>query len=94
MKHIDWDEAKNIKLKAERGVSFDDILTALETGNLLDRIAHPNQKLYPGQQILVVSLNEYVFLVPFVEDNEKLFLKTIYPSRKFTKAYLQERRKQ
>lgn len=93
MKYFDWDEVKNAKLKAERGLNFEDILTAIEEGKVLDNIAHPNQHRYPGQRVLVVNVHGYAFLVPFVEDSEKLFLKTIYPSRKFTKAYLSERRK-
>ena len=92
MKYFEWDDAKNLKLRDERGVCFDDVLASIEAGNALDRIEHPNQKHYPGQQILVININDYVFLVPYVEDDEKLFLKTIYPSRKFTKFYLQDRR--
>jgi hypothetical protein len=88
MKPFDWDESKNIKLKAERGLSFEDVLTAIDEGKLLDNIEHPNPRQYPGQRVLVIKINSYAFLVPFVEDNEKIFLKTIYPSRKFTKHYL------
>lgn len=94
MKRLDWNEAKNTWLKIERGVSFEDIQAAIEEGSLLDNIAHPNQKRSPKQRLLVVLVENYVFLVPFVEDDEKLFLKTIYPSRKFTRLYLIERRKQ
>ena len=92
MKYFEWDAVKNSKLRDERGVCFDDVLAAIEAGRTLDRIEHPNQKRYPGQQILVVNINDYVFLVPYVEDKEKLLLKTIYPSRKFTKVYIQDRR--
>jgi uncharacterized DUF497 family protein len=91
---LDWNEAKNAWLKIERGVGFEDVQTAIDEGKLLDNVAHPNQKQYPKQRILIVVIENYVFLVPFVEDKEKLFLKTIYPSRKFTRAYLNERRKQ
>jgi hypothetical protein len=94
VKRLDWNEAKNTRLKIERSISFEDVQTAIEEGNLLDNVAHPNQKLHQGQRVLAVVLENYVFLVPFVEDEEKLFLKTIYPSRKFTKLYLIERRKQ
>jgi uncharacterized DUF497 family protein len=93
VKHFDWNEIKNAYLKTERGVSFEDIQTAIEDGKLLDNIAHPNQKQYPGQRILIVELDDYAFLVPFIEDSEKMFLKTIYPSRKFTNKYLSERKK-
>lgn len=91
---MDWNEAKNTWLKIERGISFEDVQTAIEGGNLLDIVAHPNQKLHKGQRVLAVVIENYVFLVPFVEDYEKLFLKTIYPSRKFTKRYLIERSEQ
>jgi uncharacterized DUF497 family protein len=92
VKRLDWNEAKNAWLKIRRGISFEDIQTAIDEGNLLDDLSHPNQRSYEGQRILVVVIENYVFLVPFVEDRDKIFLKTIYPSRKFTKKYLDERR--
>lgn len=88
VKRIEWNEAKNIKLKIERGISFEEVQSALEEGYLLDNIAHPNKKDHPNQRILVVAINNYAFLVPFVEDEEKIVLKTIYPSSKFTKKYI------
>jgi uncharacterized DUF497 family protein len=94
VKRLDWNEAKNAWLKIERGIGFEDVQTAIDEGKLLDNVAHPNQKQYPRQRILIVIIENYVFLVPFIEDEEKLFLKTIYPSRKFTRSYLNERRKQ
>ena len=88
MKYFDWDELKNTILKAEREVGFEDVLTAIDEGKLLDDIPHPNQKQYKKQRILIVNINGYAFLVPYIEDDEKYFLKTIYPSRKFTRKYL------
>jgi hypothetical protein len=88
VKRIEWNELKNTKLKLERGIGFESILTSLHEGGLLDKIDHPNQKGYPNQKVLVVCVENYVFLVPYVEDDEKIFLKTIYPSRKATKKYL------
>lgn len=88
MKYFDWDPLKSIKLLSERGISFEDIIAALDEGKLLDTIEHPNQSRYPGQKILIVEIDRYVLLVPFVEDEEKIFLKTIYPSRKFTVKYI------
>lgn len=87
MKQLQWNEAKNLQLKARHGIGFDEIYVALEEGDLLDKIPHPNQERYPNQQILVIKVISYVFLVPCVEDEEKIFLKTLYPSRKFTKKY-------
>lgn len=90
--YFDWDEEKNKKLKEERGVGFEDVVIAIDGGNLLDVLKHHNLKKYPNQQIYVVKIEDYVYLVPFVKGPEKQFLKTIYPSRKMTKKYLIERR--
>lgn len=88
MKPFDWNEQKNALLKETRGIGFEDIQAALQDQKLLDVVEHPNQKRYPGQFIYIIEINAYVFLVPCIEDDEKIFFKTIYPSRKFTKKYL------
>ncbi len=88
MKPYDWSEAKNSKLKSERLVSFEEILTAIDEGGLLGNIKHPNILHYGHQKMYVVRVENYVYLVPYVEDNEKIFLKTIIPSRKATRKYL------
>lgn len=88
VKYFDWDDAKNAKLRAERAIGFEDIVFHVERGDLLDILEHPNQERYAGQRILVVRRENYVYLVPFVEDEDTLFLKTIIPSRKATKEYL------
>ena len=90
MKHFDWDDAKNAKLWAERGIGFEDIVFHVERGDLLDILEHPNRDRYAGQRIFVVRRDDYVYLVPFVEDEQIVFLKTIIPSRKATKQYLGE----
>lgn len=90
MKYYAWDEEKNKKLKAERSIGFEDIVAAIHQ-EPLDIITHHNPKKYPGQKIYIVRIEDYAYLVPFVEDEEKIFLKTIYPSRKMTKKYLEER---
>ncbi len=87
MKQISWDPAKNALLKAQRGVSFEDVVFHIMAGDILDTIEHPNQERYPGQQIHVVAIEEYVYLIPFVESEGEVFLKTIIPSRKAVKAY-------
>ena len=84
MDYYKWDFQKNEKLKVERGISFEQIVMHIERGDVLDLVSHPNQKKYPGQQIIVVEINEYAYLVPFVESSEGKFLKTIIPSRKAT----------
>lgn len=93
MKSYDWDKEKNEKLKEEREISFDDIVNAIQEKRVLDVINHPNKRKYPGQKVYVIAINDYVYIVPFVESEEKYFLKTIFPSRKMTKKYLIERRK-
>lgn len=88
MRYFDWSNEKNEALKEEREVSFEDILIAIEAGDILDIVEHQNKEKYPNQRIFIVEINNYAFLVPFAEDNEKIFLKTIIPSRKATKKYI------
>jgi uncharacterized DUF497 family protein len=88
MKKIAWNLEKNEQLKAERHISFEDIVVQLSHGNVLDVLEHPNQERYPGQRIFIVEINNYACLVPFVENEAELFLKTIIPSRKATRDYL------
>ena len=90
MKAISWNAQKNAQLKAERGVSFEDVVFHINAGDILDTVDHPNQGRYRGQQIHVIAIEDYVYLVPFVESEEEVFLKTIIPSRKATKSYLGE----
>jgi len=88
MKTFSWNDEKNAVLKAERQVSFEEIVLYIEMGCLLDVLEHPNQEKYKGQKILVVQIDNYVYLVPFVETDDAVFLKTIIPSRKATRKYL------
>lgn len=90
MKIYAWNSDKNELLIQERGISFEDIVLNINLGNELDVYEHPNQEKYPNQQISVVSIEGYVYLVPFVENEIEIFLKTIIPSRKATKYYLGE----
>jgi uncharacterized DUF497 family protein len=88
VKPFQWDEQKNEWLKKIRGVSFEDVVTASTEGKIVETMDHPNQKRYPNQQVLIIIINEYIHMVPFVEDEEKYFLKTIIPSRKMMKKYM------
>lgn len=88
MKTFRWNADKNAELLAERGVSFEQVVVAIEDGGLLDVLAHPNTKKYPNQRLLVVAWDGYAYLVPYVEDDECYFLKTVIPSRKATREYL------
>jgi hypothetical protein len=90
MDHYQWSPAKHEQLKAERGLGFEQMVMHIEGGDLLDVYEHPNQARYPGQQILVVHVGAYAYLVPFVETAEGHHLKTIIPSRKATRQYLGE----
>lgn len=90
-KRYDWNKDKNEKLKRERGISFEQIQTAIESGGMLEMTDHPNLSRYPNQKIYLVNVENYVYSVPFVEDEEKVFFKTIIPSRKATKRYLRSK---
>ena len=90
MKLFRWAVEKNELLKSVRGVAFESVVVAVESGGLLDILAHPNQTKYPNQRVLVVSFDGYVYLVPFVEEAEHYFLKTVIPSRKATRDYLKQ----
>ncbi|OGS92721.1 MAG: toxin [Gallionellales bacterium GWA2_59_43] len=90
MKPFRWSSEKNEVVKAERGISFEGIVVAIEAGGLLDILAHPNQAKYPRQRVLVVSCDNYAYLVPFVEEEDYFFLKTVIPSRKATRDYLNQ----
>lgn len=88
MRVFDWSSEKNDFLKAERGISFEDIVLNIQLGNEVDIYEHPNQKRYPGQKVSVVLVEGYAYLVPFVENEDEIFLKTVIPSRKATKQYV------
>lgn len=88
IKSFRWNTEKNNQLQAERGISFEVAVSAIAEGKVLDVIEHPNQERYPSQRIFIIEINQYVYLVPFVESNEEIFLKTIIPSRKLKKKYL------
>lgn len=90
MRYFTWNNEKNEKLKEERNVSFEEVVFHIDKGNLLEIINHPNQEKYKGQRMFVVNINNYVYLIPFVEDEKETFLKTIIPSRKATKRYLKK----
>ena len=88
MKHINWNTRKSLKLKELRGICFEDVVYYVEKGAVLHDYEHPNQKRYPGQRIMVIGIDNYAYLVPYAEDKEEIFLKTIIPSRKATEIYL------
>ena len=88
MKPINWNSAKNVALKTERGISFEEVLVAIAQGALLDVVEHPKGEKYPNQRIFIVRIRNYAYLIPFVETGEEIFLKTVIPSRSATKRYI------
>ena len=88
MAYFSWSAEKNEQLKNERGISFEEIIFYIDRGDILDLLEHPNQERYSGQKVFVVAVDDYAYLVPFIETEEEVFLKTIIPSRKATKKYL------
>ncbi|HJW81666.1 MAG TPA: hypothetical protein VJ396_05420 [Acidiferrobacterales bacterium] len=87
MKTFRWNPQKNELLKADRDISFEDVILAIESGGLLDVVEHPNSARYPNQGVFVVAIASYVYLVPHIEEPGYVFLKTIIPSRKATRDY-------
>ena len=92
MKVLHWDNEKNEWLKARRGVCFEQVVIILAKGEVREIAEHPNQEKYPDQKIALVTINDYVYLVPYVEDDQGIFLKTIIPSRKATEKYLRRQK--
>ena len=88
MKYFSWNNEKNQLLKAERNISFEEVVFHIEKKQVLDIVEHPNQEKYKGQKMFIININNYAYLVPFIESEEEIFLKTIIPSRKATKKYL------
>jgi len=81
LRYFTWDNAKNEKLRAERGVCFEDVVFHVEKGDVLDIMDHPNQERYKGQRLIVVQIEDYVYIVPCLETEDCVVLKTIIPSR-------------
>jgi len=88
MKFYDWSVGKNEELRKEQNVGFEDVIFSIIQGRLLDIVEHPTKDKYPNQRVFIVDIENYVYLVPFVEDEQVIFLKTIIPSRKMTRKYL------
>lgn len=82
MKVFQWNNDKNELLKKNRGVSFEQVVVLMEREDVIETIEHPNQDRYPGQKIATVIIEDYAYLVPYVQKSDEIFLKTIIPSRK------------
>ena len=90
---FDWNEEKNQELKKKRNICFEQIVLAISEDHLLDVLEHPNKKKYENQYLLVIEIDEYVYIVPAVHNKDRWFLKTIYPNRKYTDRYLPGKRR-
>ncbi len=84
---INWNDGKNTILKKDRDVCFEDVELAIMTDKVLDIIPHHSKERYPNQELMIVSIKDYTYYVPFVMNNEEIFLKNIIPSRKYHKIY-------
>jgi hypothetical protein len=91
LKKFTYNQDKNIQLKSQRGISFEELIWLINHGHLIDILEHPNQDKYQGQSIFVIDVEEYIWLVPFVENEDEIFLKTAFPSRKHSKKYLEDK---
>ncbi|CUS04705.2 putative toxin-antitoxin system, toxin component [Candidatus Promineifilum breve] len=88
IENIQWNDEKDQWLQRNRGIAFERVVPSILGNDILDVYDHPNQERYPGQQIFVIQIDDYVYLVPFMEQNGQFFLKTIVPSRKAKRKYL------
>lgn len=89
MDYFAWNSKKNEELIKERGISFERVVQHIEKEGILDVIKHPNTSKYPNQRMYIIEIDNYAYLVPFVENDNEIFLKTIIPSRKATRKYLE-----
>ena len=89
MRHFVWNSEKNAELIRQRGVSFERVIFHIGRNEILDVVKHPNPSKYPNQHMFILDIGNYAYLVPFVETETEIFLKTIIPSRKATKKYLE-----
>ncbi|MDD5675715.1 MAG: BrnT family toxin [Chitinivibrionales bacterium] len=92
MEFISWNPEKNEWLKKNRGICFEDVVLRINTDHVLTIVDHPNQTRYPGQKIMIINVDGYVYLVPFELREKGIDLKTIFPSRKYTKKYLGDKK--
>ncbi|MFA4920214.1 MAG: hypothetical protein WC581_13335 [Thermodesulfovibrionales bacterium] len=92
MKVFRWDNEKNELLKNSRGVCFEQVVILMEREDILETIEHPNQNKYPGQKIATVMIDDYAYLVPYVQKSDEIFLRTIIPSRKATNKYMRSKK--
>ena len=91
MKPFDWNRQKSTLLRSSRGIGFEEVVNTINEEHILAIIEHPNKQKYPNQKIYIIDFDDYIYCIPFIEDKEKIFLKTIYPSRKYTNKFLKDK---
>jgi hypothetical protein len=91
MKLINWNREKNEWLRENRSICFDDILFYIDNDCLIDDVELPNKEKYSGQRVMVFTIEDYIYLVPYIETEDEIFLQTIIPSRKATKNFLEKK---
>jgi len=87
-KPVRWNAEKDrlLRKRTDRnGIAFDDCLAKIRAGQIIDIIESRSR---PGQRVFVLEFDGYAYRVPFVENDEEIFLKTVYPDRKLTRKYL------
>ncbi len=92
MKVFRWDNEKNELLKNNRGICFEQVVILMEREDILETVEHPNQNKYPGQKIATVMIDDYAYLVPYVQKSDEIFLKTMIPSRKATIKFMRSKK--
>lgn len=88
MKPLRFSEEKDRLLRAKRKIGFLEVVEAIENNKVLKSIDNPNKKKFPKQKMMLINIKNYIYIVPYIEDENEVFLKTIYPSRKYTKRLL------
>ncbi len=85
---FNWNDEKNQWLKKERNISFEQVVIAIESNDIVDILENPNKLKYKNQIMILVNIDDYVYAIPAIMGNDVIFLKTIFPSRKYTDHYL------
>ncbi len=89
---FDWNDEKNKELQEKRNIGFENVIVAINQGYIIDVLEHPNKEKYGNQYLIIIEIDNYAYVVPVVIDEEIYFLKTIFPSRKYTKKYLKNKK--
>ena len=92
MKPIRFNKDKDKVLKEKRGIGFKDVIKEMGAGKIVTVRKHPNTKKFPSQKIMLINIKNYIFVIPYIETEKEIFLKTIYKSRKYTKEFINKKK--